>query len=103
MAPIPTLKGHIKRRNPLLQKQHKLSDHRANVAEVVGPRPVTGGLLVRTHIPSICRCVLGQDTSPNLPVMLVRGPRGADSMAASLLSVCPRAAVATLQLTTVSV
>ncbi|MED6233809.1 hypothetical protein ATANTOWER_016983, partial [Ataeniobius toweri] len=39
---------------------------------------------------------LGKTLHPPWLVMVVRGPRGADCMAASLLSVCTRAAVATL-------
>ncbi|MEQ2234335.1 hypothetical protein ILYODFUR_030872 [Ilyodon furcidens] len=58
------------------------------VAQVVGVHPVTGGLPVR--------CVLGKALHPPCLLMVVRGPCGANGMAASILSVCLRAAVATM-------
>ncbi|MEQ2253189.1 hypothetical protein ILYODFUR_029654 [Ilyodon furcidens] len=66
-------------------------------------RPVTGGLPVRTHtLPVSVVVSLSKTLHPPCVLMVVKETGGADCTAASLLSVFPRAAVATLQLTCVS-
>ncbi|MEQ2316156.1 hypothetical protein AMECASPLE_029827, partial [Ameca splendens] len=61
------------------------------------PWSVTGGLPVQTPALSILVVVsLGKTLHLPCLLMVVRGPGGAHCMAASLLSVCPRAAAATM-------
>lgn len=63
-------------------------------AQVVGVCPVTGGLRVWTSTVSIVS--LSKTLFLLCPLMVVRGPTGANYMAAMVPSVCPRAAVATI-------
>ncbi|MED6262593.1 hypothetical protein ATANTOWER_022283 [Ataeniobius toweri] len=65
--------------------------------QVVGVHPVTGGLPVRTPAMSVSVIVsLGKTLHSPCLLMVVRGPGGADCMAAPLQSVWPRGAVATM-------
>ncbi|MEQ2248350.1 hypothetical protein ILYODFUR_018274 [Ilyodon furcidens] len=63
------------------------------VATVVNVRPVAGGLPDQSPALSISVVFLGMKPHPPCLLMVVRGLGGTD-LAALLLSVCPRAAVA---------